>query len=118
MGTEPGSPAAPLQLQASAGGFSLRGELTLAQVGPWRARGRRLLAGAAGSGPLHMELQGVTRVDSAGLALLVDWLAWAHSAGRVLAFEALPPALLALARLSDLEDLLATPPIAAQAPAG
>jgi phospholipid transport system transporter-binding protein len=98
--------AQPLALAAAPRGFELSGELTLAQVGPWRERGRKLLAGAAAGGTLRMGLGGVTRVDSAGLALLVDWLAWARAARCTLAFEAVPPALLALARLSDLEDLI------------
>jgi phospholipid transport system transporter-binding protein len=104
--------ATPLALQAAAGGtLALTGELTLAQVGPWRERGRRMLAAAAAGGTaLRIDLAGVTRVDSAGLALLVDWLAWAGGAHCSLAFEAVPPALHALARLSGLEQLLAAPP--------
>jgi phospholipid transport system transporter-binding protein len=54
-----------------------------------------------------VNLAEVTRADSGALALLVDWLAWAHAAGRELRFTALPAPLLALARLSGTEDLLA-----------
>ena len=98
-----------LQLLPVAGGFALGGNLTLAQVGPWRDRGRAALAAApSGAGAtLAISLAGVRRVDSAGLALLVDWLAWARGARRTLVFAAVPPALQALARLSGLEDLLA-----------
>lgn len=114
-----GTSAQRLELVAAPSGFALRGDLTLAEVGPWRDRGRALLA-AAGSvrgGALHIGLGGVTRADSAGLALLVDWLAWARGAGCSLAFDSLPPALLALARLSGLEALLVAPATAPAAPA-
>ncbi len=53
-----------------------------------------------------MDLSGVRRADSGALALLIDWLAWARTAKRVLKYSALPAALLALARLSDVEELL------------
>lgn len=88
------------------GRYTLAGELTIASVGPLRDAGRELLA-AAPAGALQVALDGVTRADSAGLALLVDWLAWAQAAGRTLTFAHLPGGLRALARLSDLESLLA-----------
>jgi ABC-type transporter Mla MlaB component len=102
----------PLELLPAAGGFALRGSLTLGQVGPWRDRGRAALAANGGNdagGGLRISLAELTRVDSAGLALLVDWIAWARGAQRTLAFGDIPPALLALARLSGLEALLAGP---------
>jgi len=98
--------AEALELLPGEGGFALRGSLTIGQVGPWRDRGRATLASAVGVS-LRIDLAGLTRVDSAGLALLVDWLAWARAARRSLAFDAIPPALQALARLSGLEGLLA-----------
>jgi phospholipid transport system transporter-binding protein len=98
--------AGALELLPGPGGFALRGSLTIGQVGPWRDRGRAALASAVGD-ELCVDLAGLTRVDSAGLALLVDWLAWARGARRQLVFAATPPALQALARLSGLEELLA-----------
>ncbi len=59
-------------------------------------------AGRAGSIDLH----GVTGSDSAGLALLIDWLAVARSAGRPLRYENVPLQLQQLARLSEVEELL------------
>jgi phospholipid transport system transporter-binding protein len=98
-----------LEMLPAAGGFALRGSLTIGQVGPWRDRGRSALAAMAGE-PLRIDLVGLTRVDSAGLALLVDWLAWARAARRNITFDAMPPPLHALARLSGLEGLLARQP--------
>jgi ABC-type transporter Mla MlaB component len=87
------------------GRFTLSGAVTLGTVTALRARG--LQAFGAGTGAIEVNLAEVARADSGALALLVDWLAWARGAGRELRYTALPPALLALARLSDTEDLLA-----------
>jgi phospholipid transport system transporter-binding protein len=53
-----------------------------------------------------IDLAGVTASDSAGLALLVEWLSVAKSAGRALRFENIPSQLQQLARLSEVEELL------------
>ena len=87
------------------GRFALAGAVTLVTVTALRARG--LQAFGAGSGAIEVNLAEVARADSGALALLVDWLAWARASGRELRYTALPAALLALARLSDTEDLLA-----------
>lgn len=87
------------------GRFALKGALTLSTVTALRSQGRRSFAGATGD--IVVDLGGIDRTDSGGLALLVDWLAWAQAAGRRLTFTALPEALRALARVSDVEDLLA-----------
>jgi ABC-type transporter Mla MlaB component len=70
-----------------------------------RREGRRLIALARQ--PLSVDLAAVTAADSAGLALLVDWLAWAQERQSMLTFTNLPPALTALAGLSDVLPLLA-----------
>lgn len=98
------SEAATLR-SAGDGRFALIGALTLATVAALRSEGRRVFAASAGD--IVVDLGGVERTDSGGLALLVDWLAWAQAAGRKLKFSALPEALRALARVSDVEDLLA-----------
>ena len=87
------------------GRFALVGAVTLATVTALRARG--LQAFGAGTGAIEVNLAEVARADSGALALLIDWLAWARAAGRELRYTALPAAVLALARLSDTEDLLA-----------
>lgn len=102
------SGAPPRLAEATPGRFELSGELTIAGVGPLRDAGRSALSASTGAGAgLLVDLEGVTRADSAGLALLVDWLAWARAAGRTLRYANLPPELLALARLSELDSLLA-----------
>jgi phospholipid transport system transporter-binding protein len=53
-----------------------------------------------------IDLTGVTASDSAGLALLIEWLSVAKAAGRTLRFENIPTQLQQLARLSEVEELL------------
>jgi phospholipid transport system transporter-binding protein len=84
---------------------AIQGKLTVATVSRLRRYGRRLIGGMAGR-PLSVDLAAVTAADSAGLALLVDWLAWAQERQVTLAFTSLPPALIALAGLSDVLPLL------------
>ncbi|MBK9252980.1 MAG: STAS domain-containing protein [Proteobacteria bacterium] len=55
----------------------------------------------------HADLSGITDADSAGLALLIAWRAAASAEGGELKFEAVPERLLALARLTEAESLLA-----------
>jgi phospholipid transport system transporter-binding protein len=54
-----------------------------------------------------IDLGGVVASDSAGLALLIEWLSIAKAAGRGLRFENIPTQLQQLARLSEVEELLA-----------
>ncbi len=53
-----------------------------------------------------IDLAGVTKSDSAGLALLIEWLSVAKAASRPLRFENIPSQLQQLARLSEVEELL------------
>jgi phospholipid transport system transporter-binding protein len=52
-----------------------------------------------------IDLGGVTGSDSAGLALLIEWLSVARQAKRGLRYENLSAQLHQLARLSEVEDL-------------
>ena len=99
-------PAWTLQ-QPAPGQFQLGGALTVATATALRARA--LPEFAAAGKVLAVDLAGVTQVDSAGLALLIDWLAWAQAQHRSLRFGALPQPLRSLARLSEVEDLLVAP---------
>ena len=50
----------------------------------------------------EIDLAGVRRVDSAGLALLVEWSAAARGDGRIVTYRNVPAVLGALAGISDL----------------
>ncbi len=54
-----------------------------------------------------IDLSGVTASDSSGLALLIEWLSVAQDARRALRYDNVPSQLQQLARLSEIEELLA-----------
>ena len=56
-----------------------------------------------------IDLGGVTGSDSSGLALLIEWLSVAKQSAHALRFENMPAQLHQLARLSEVEELLAAP---------
>jgi phospholipid transport system transporter-binding protein len=58
------------------------------------------------SGPVELDLAGVERANSAGVALLLEWRRQAHHRGIELYLRDLPAAVLQLARLSDVEGLV------------
>jgi phospholipid transport system transporter-binding protein len=91
-------------VEVQAGSYQIVAPLTFASVVSLRTPGLTIIKEATGG--LTFDLRAVPTVDSAGLALLIDWLAEARSASRSLRYEQLPPALLALAELSDVEKLL------------
>ncbi|HET7202061.1 MAG TPA: STAS domain-containing protein [Steroidobacteraceae bacterium] len=53
-----------------------------------------------------IDLSKVTEADSAGLAVLVEWLATARKRKSTIHYEGIPAQILAVARISDLDDLL------------
>lgn len=59
-----------------------------------------------GSGDLALDASGLERVDSATLAVLLEWAARLKRGGRRLHLVAAPTGLVALARLCDAEALL------------
>ena len=55
---------------------------------------------------IEIDLGGVENTDSAGLALLVEWAAWARREGRKLVLNNVPSQALALARISEIDRIL------------
>jgi phospholipid transport system transporter-binding protein len=84
--------------------YRLEAPLTLLTAAALRDAGLTLIGAA--SGTLTLDLGAVPEVDSAGLALLVDWLASARARGCQLRYVKPGKTLLALARLSEVEPLL------------
>jgi len=81
------------------------GALTFRTARRAAAEGERCLA-AAGAQELQIDCAGVQAADSAGLAVLIDWVASARRQGRRLHFIHLPPAIAAVAAISEVEHLL------------
>lgn len=93
------------RLERTEAGIRVTGELTLVTVPDLWRESRGLLQG--GSGPCRVDLSGVTRSDSAGVALLVGWMKdCAGTHGDHLIFTGMPERMRALVAVSDLEDVL------------
>lgn len=56
---------------------------------------------------LEVDLAEVTASDSAGLALLLEWVTWANHSVREIRFTGMPEKILAIARTTEVESLLA-----------
>lgn len=91
-------------IEVSRGMYRLEAPLTFATVPALRRAGLSRIAAAHSE--LSFDLQQVAVSDSAGLALLIDWLAEARKRQRTLHYEHVPEALRALAQLSDVESLI------------
>ncbi|NNC64501.1 MAG: STAS domain-containing protein [Gammaproteobacteria bacterium] len=55
---------------------------------------------------LEIDLSNVTQSDSAGLALLLEWVTWANHTVREIRFIGMPDKVLAIARTTEVEKLL------------
>jgi phospholipid transport system transporter-binding protein len=96
----------PFRLVASGNGLlAAHGPLTFATARRAHEHGLESLAGGAGGG-LEVDCAGITSSDSAGLAVLLDWLAIVKRAGGRLRYRHLPPGLVALGRIGEVEELL------------
>lgn len=91
---------------AGPGRFELAGDVGFADAARLLAAGD---AAFAGHERVDVDLGRVARVDSAGLALLLEWSLAARDAGRVLRYLNIPPAVASLAGISDVAELLAPP---------
>jgi len=55
---------------------------------------------------VHVDMSGVAKADSAGLALLLEWKAQAAQSNAEIHYEAMPDSLAAIAITSEVSDLL------------
>ncbi len=99
------APAALEIVVTSPGKFSARGALTFANARAARSEGLHALR-TSSARELEVDCGGITHSDSAGLAVLLDWMAIMKRDGRPLCFPHLPPGLLAVARISGVEEML------------
>jgi phospholipid transport system transporter-binding protein len=99
------APAAFEIAVTSPGRFAARGALTFANARRARSEGLHVLH-TSSARDLEVDCSGIAHSDSAGLAVLLDWLAAMKKEGRPLCFTHLPPGLLAVARISGVEQML------------
>jgi phospholipid transport system transporter-binding protein len=55
---------------------------------------------------IKVDLSSVTHADSAGLALLIEWVKWAREQHREIRFFELPKQIRAIAHICEVEELL------------
>jgi phospholipid transport system transporter-binding protein len=91
--------------ESSAGRLTVTGELTFATAREARHLGLLVLESTRAPA-IVIDCGAVTRGDSAGLAVLLDWLSWGRRTSRRVALENLPESLVAIARISEVDELL------------
>lgn len=95
---------AGFEFQALGGGrFSLTGTVGFATVTRILERSKELFDDLP---VIKLDLSGVTSGDSAGMALLLEWINWAMAYQREIHYFGIPAQILAIARISEVEDLL------------
>jgi phospholipid transport system transporter-binding protein len=55
---------------------------------------------------IELDLAGVRRADSAGLALMLEWVNWARNNAHELRFSNIPAQIISIAQISEVEDML------------
>ncbi len=85
------------------GRFSLKGELSFSTTPALLESSESLFRGA---GRLDIDLKGVVHADSAGLALFIEWLRVAEQMGKPIRFLNAPAQMMAMAKLTGLDDIL------------
>lgn len=85
------------------GHFALAGEMSFSTCG-------RILRASEGLFEAHtrieIDLSGVEKTDSAGLALLLEWITWANHTVREIRFKDVPARIDAIAKVTEVEELL------------
>ena len=94
-------------LQAAPDRLTVSGALTFETAKRAHDAGLSIVRSAASADPLQIDCAGVMDSDSAGLAVLIDWLATATRLNRKLTFLNIPHGIRAAARISDVEFLFA-----------
>ena len=91
---------------AGDGSLLLSGELSMATVPELLEQLSTQGALRNAEGEILIDLQGVERADSAGLALLIEWQRLAGQQQKSIRFCNIPAQMLAIARLSGVDELL------------
>jgi phospholipid transport system transporter-binding protein len=95
--------APPFALTGGNGQLQAEGPLNFASARRARELG---LDAVRAANALVIDCHGITVSDSAGLTVLLDWLAAARAQGRSLRFTHLPQGLAALGQISEVNELL------------
>ena len=85
------------------GRFALQGAMSFATAQNILKRSEKLFAR---HGRLEIDLAGVDRADSAGLALIIEWKSQAANRQADIRFSNVPDSMLAIARTTEVQDLI------------
>jgi phospholipid transport system transporter-binding protein len=88
---------------AAPGRLTVRGDLDFDSAPAALVRGLSLMGDAKNC---EVDLSGVSSGDSAGLAVLIEWLGCARRRGATLRYTGVPAQIRAIARISALDELL------------
>jgi len=91
--------------ELSPGHIAVRGRLGFDTARYAHERGLELIEASTES-CIELDCSRVTKSDSSGLAVLIDWMARARARGRRLCVVKVPEELAAIARISEVEELL------------
>ncbi len=84
------------------GVFEISGTVTFQTVPQFLTYTNNWLHG--GTGTVTIDMNGITLADSAGLALMIEWLQLARAANRDIAFTKIPEQVRELIRVNGLEQ--------------
>lgn len=93
------------QISGTAGQFQISGALSFETVTAVLAESKGTIFSHT-TPQLVLDLGQVTRADSAGLVLLLEWMRMARAHNAQITFHQLPPQLLDIARAGELDTLL------------
>ena len=85
------------------GCFALDGDMTFATAGQLLRDSEYLFEEHT---RIEMDLAGVDNTDSAGLALMLEWITWANHTVREIRFTNVPAKIDAIARTTEVDHLL------------
>lgn len=83
--------------------YLIEGELGFTTVSAILPESSRLFNGGS---EIVVDLSGINRADSAGLALLLEWLGMARTINRRLKYRNIPEQIVKIAKISGLEQIL------------
>lgn len=86
--------------------WALQGDLTVASINKVLQQGYKSIAKLGSGAELCLDCSGLKKVDSASVALLVEWLRAAKAKQVTLRFTKMPEMMQRIIQLSNLEELL------------
>ena len=92
--------------QVAEGKYRVTGDMLFANAANLLAQGDQMFQRF---GEVELDLSAVSRADSAGLAVILEWFRQATSAGVRISLKAVPERLVALARISEVHSMLGLP---------